>query len=133
SCIPSLTPAGILIAIVSSPLSSPSPRQVVHLEVISTPSPLQVGQVLVVCICPRMVLVTRRTDPAPPQVPQVLNEDLSFAPDPSQVLQTMLLLTFIFFSTPLAISSKVNFTFIRRLLPLETLRPPPLDWPPPPK
>src|SRR5690606_4052518 len=68
---PSLTPAGMLIAIVSSPLSNPSPRQVVHLYVISTPSPLQVGQVLVVCICPSIVLVTRLTDPTPPQVLQV--------------------------------------------------------------
>ncbi|MNV31843.1 hypothetical protein D3C71_1231650 [compost metagenome] len=85
SCIPSLTPAGILIAIVSSPRSNPSPLQVVHFAVISTPSPLQVGQVLVVCIWPRMVFVTLRTDPEPPQVLQVWKEDLSLAPEPSQL------------------------------------------------
>jgi hypothetical protein len=64
-----------------------------------------------------MVLVTRLTAPCPPQVLQVEKEFLSFAPVPSQVVQTICLLTFIFFSTPLAISSKVNFTFIRKLVP----------------
>ena len=38
------------------------------------PSPLQVGQVLVVCIWPNMVLVTLRTCPEPPQVWSVLDE-----------------------------------------------------------
>src|SRR5690606_3733815 len=124
SCIPSLTPAGILMVMVSSPRTSPSPWQVEHLAEISTPSPLQVGQVLVVCICPRMVLVTRLTAPVPPQVRHVLNEDLSFAPEPSQVEQTTCLLTFIFFSAPLAISLSVSFTLIRRLVPFATRRPP---------
>jgi hypothetical protein len=72
------------------------------------PSPLQVGQVLVVCIWPKIVLVTLRTAPDPPQVLQVWKDDLSFAPVPSQVLQTICLLTFIFFSAPLAISSSVT-------------------------
>src|SRR5690606_13205082 len=72
NCIPSLTPAGILMAIVSSPRTNPSPLHEVHLAVTSTPSPLQVGQVLVVCICPNIVLVTRRTEPLPPQVLHVL-------------------------------------------------------------
>src|SRR5690606_28242643 len=71
NCMPSLTPAGILMVIVSSPLSNPSPLHVGHFAVITTPSPLQEGQVLVVCICPSMVLVTRRTDPEPPHVLQV--------------------------------------------------------------
>src|SRR5690606_20696651 len=101
--------------------------------VISTPSPLQVGQVLVVCICPRIVFVTRLTDPLPLHVLQVLKEDLSFAPEPSHDLQTTFLFTFIFFSTPFAISSKVSFTLIRRLLPLATLRPPPWERAPPKK
>src|ERR1700761_9270901 len=88
SCMPSLTPAGTLILIVSSPRTTPSPWQTVHFEVITEPSPLQVGQVLVVCIWPSMVLVTRRTAPEPPQVLHVWNDDLSLAPLPSQVLQT---------------------------------------------
>src|SRR5258707_11662410 len=97
------------------------------------PSPLQVRQVLVVCIWPNMVLVTLRTAPEPPHVLQVWNDDLSLAPVPSQVLQEICLFTFIFFSAPLAISSSVNLTLIRRLLPRLTLRPPalPLCLPPP--
>src|SRR6202012_6269946 len=112
NCIPSLTPAGTLILIVSSPRTTPSPWQTVHFEVITEPSPLQVGQVLVVCIWPSMVLVTRRTAPWPPQVLQVWKLDLSLAPVPSHVLQTICLFTFIFFSVPLAISSTVKRTFI---------------------
>src|SRR5690606_19538876 len=106
NCIPSLTPAGMLIAIVSSPLSNPSPRQVVHLDVISTPPPLQLGQVLVVCLCTSIVLVTRLTHPTPPQVAQVWQDDLSFAPVPPQVGHCTCLFTLTFFSPPLAISSK---------------------------
>src|SRR5690606_41623218 len=89
---------------------------------ISAPSPLQVGQVLVVCICPRIVFVTRRTAPVPPQVRQVWNDDLSRAPLPSQVGQMICLLTLIFFSVPLAISCSVSLTLIRRLVPLTTRR-----------
>src|ERR1700756_1558884 len=95
------------------------------------PSPLQVGQVVVVCIWPRIVLVTLRTAPAPPQVLQVCTDERSFAPVPSQVLQFTCLFTFIFFSVPLAISSSVRRTLIRRLLPRCTRRPPPLCLPPP--
>src|SRR5690606_815540 len=80
-----------------------------------------------------MVLVTRLTEPAPLQVLQVLKDDLSLAPEPSQDLQTTFLLTFIFFSTPFAISSSVNFTLMRRLLPRATLLPPPLEREPPKK
>src|SRR5690606_21015631 len=132
SCIPSLTPAGMLMLMVSSPRTKPSPWQAGHLAEISIPSPLQVGQVLVVCIWPRMVLVTLLTVPVPPHVRQLWKDDLSFAPLPSQVLQTTCLLTLIFFSDPLAISCRVSFTLIRRLDPLATRRPPP-RWPPPKK
>src|SRR5687768_2890177 len=93
SCIPSLTPAGILIVIVSSSLTTPSPWQPLHFDVMVVPSPLHVGQVLVVCIWPRIVLVTRLTAPEPPQVLHVWKDDLSFAPLPSQVLQTTCLFT----------------------------------------
>src|SRR6187402_3087448 len=117
NCMPSLTPAGTFKLMVSSPRSTPSPWQVLHFEVITEPSPLQVGQVLVVCIWPNMVLVTRRTAPWPPQVLQVWKDDLSLAPVPSQVLQSTCLFTLIFFSVPLAISSSVNLTLIRKLLP----------------
>src|SRR6202012_3354820 len=133
SCMPSLTPAGIFMLIVSSPRINPSPWQTGHLAVITVPSPLQVGQVVVVCIWPRMVLVTLRTAPAPPQVLQVCTDERSLAPEPSQVLQTICLFTFIFFSAPFAISSSVRRTFIRRLLPRIPLRPPLLCLPPPPK
>src|SRR5690554_1154312 len=80
-----------------------------------------------------MVFVTRLTEPVPEQVEQVWKEDLSFAPEPSQVLQTIFLFTLIFFSTPLAISSRVSFTLIRKLLPRITRRPPPPRERDPPK
>src|SRR5215470_14775437 len=82
NCIPSCTPAGTSIPTVSSAYTLPSPLHVPHFAVIIVPSPLQVGQVVTVCICPRKVFVTRRTCPLPPQVPQVCTLPLSFAPLP---------------------------------------------------
>src|SRR3569833_1729277 len=105
SCMPSLTPAGMLIEISSSSRTTPSPWQTLHLAVMTVPSPLQEEQVLVVCIWPSMVLVTLRTAPAPPQVLQVCMDDRSFAPVPSQVLQATCLFSFFFFLVLLAISS----------------------------
>ena len=58
NCIPSCTPPGISMDIVSSPYTRPSPLQGLHLAVTVFPSPLQVGQVFTVCICPKKVLVT---------------------------------------------------------------------------
>src|ERR1035437_5765017 len=105
NCIPSCTPAGISKVTVSSPYILPSPLQVLHLLVITEPSPLQVGQVFTVCICPRKVFCTLRTCPFPPQVLQVCILFLSFAPEPPQVLQAMYFFTFIVFVAPFAISS----------------------------
>src|SRR6185295_15232563 len=82
NCIPSCTPAGTSIPTVSSEYTLPSPLQVPHFAVIVLPSPLHVGQVVTVCICPKKVLVTRRTWPLPPHVPQVWTLPLSFAPLP---------------------------------------------------
>src|SRR5690606_35839606 len=115
----------MLMLMVSSPFTRPSPLQLGQWEVISVPSPLQVGQVVLVCICASMLFVRLLTEPAPLQVRQVLNEDLSFAPEPSQFLHTLFLLTLIFFSTPFAISSRVSLTLIRRLVPRATRRPAP--------
>src|SRR5688572_11272070 len=135
NCMPSCTPAGISMLIVSSPYTRPSPLQVPHLAVIVTPSPLQVGQVVTVCICPKNVFCTLLTCPLPPQVLQVCTLPLSFAPEPLQVVQGTCFFTLIFLVTPFAISSYVSFSFTRRLLPLiPRLRPPPLRArPPPPK
>src|SRR5450432_1431295 len=105
SCMPSCTPAGISILTTSSPNTLPSPLQATHLEVIVVPSPLQVGQVVTVCIWPRKVLLTRLTCPLPPQVPQVWTLALSLAPLPWQVPQATCFFTFIFLLTPFAISS----------------------------
>ena len=58
---------------------------------------------------PSMVFTTLRTCPDPWQVGQVLKVT------PSALTRR---LTFIFFSTPLAISSSVSLSFIRRLEPL---------------
>src|SRR4051812_29189875 len=129
SCMPSCTPAGISRLSVSSPYTRPSPLQLLHFCVIVLPSPLQVGHVVTVCICPRKVLVTLRTWPDPPQLPQVCIELLSFAPLPAHWVQVMCFFTFIFLLAPLAISPKSIFSFIRRLAPrVPCLRPPP---PPP--
>src|SRR6201986_3327882 len=105
NCMPSCTPAGISSVTVSSPYTRPSPLQTEHLAVTMDPSPLQVGQVVTVCICPRKVLLTRRTWPLPPQVEQVWTLFLSFAPLPLQVVQETYFFTLIFLVTPLAISS----------------------------
>src|SRR5882672_11080611 len=96
SCIPSCTPAGISMVTVSSPYTRPSPLHTGHLAVTVEPSPLQVGQVVTVCIWPRKVLVTLRTWPLPPQVEQVCTLLLSLAPLPLQVLQPTYFLTLIF-------------------------------------
>src|SRR5882724_8752333 len=114
---PSCTPAGISSVTVSSPYTLPSPLQVPHLAVMVVPSPLQVGQAVTVCICPRKVLLTRFTWPLPPQVEQVCMLLLSLAPLPPQVWHTTYFFTFTLRVTPLAISSYDSFSFIRRLLP----------------
>src|ERR1700722_6355517 len=105
SCMPSCTPAGISVVTVSSPYTLPSPLQTGHLAVTMEPSPLQVGQVVTVCIWPRKVLLTLRTWPLPPQVVQVWTLLRSLAPLPLQVVQETYFLTLMFLVTPLAISS----------------------------
>src|SRR6476646_10957438 len=97
NCIPSCTPAGTSMLTVSSAYTLPSPLQVPHFAVIVDPSPLQVGQVVTVCICPRKVLVTFLTWPLPPQVEQFCTLPLSLAPLPPQTLQPTYFLTFILF------------------------------------
>src|SRR5688572_9861675 len=133
SCIPSCTPAGMSIVTVSSPYTRPSPLQVLHFAVIVEPSPLQLGQVLTVCICPRKVFCTLLTCPLPPHVLQVCTLPSSFAPFPPHVLQATCFFTLIFFVTPFAISSYESFNLMRRLLPLipRFRWPPRLRWPPP--
>src|SRR5688572_12320341 len=95
NCIPSCTPAGISMLTVSSPYTLPSPLQSLHFAVMVEPSPLQAGQVVTVCICPKNVLVTFLTWPLPPQVLQVCILPLSFAPLPLQVLQPTYFFTLI--------------------------------------
>ena len=69
------------------------------------------------------------TAPRPPQVEHVEIEFASLAPDPLQVEQVLCFLTFTFFLTPVAISSSVKLTFMRKFLPLSPLV---LERPPPP-
>src|SRR3954469_9306317 len=120
---------------ISSPYTRPSPLHTLHFTVIVVPSPLHVGQVLTVCIWPKKVFWIFLTWPLPLQVAQVCILPLFFAPLPPQVLQLTYFFTFIFLVTPLAISSKFNLSFTRRLLPLcpVALLPPPRLLPPPPK
>src|SRR5437868_15242689 len=117
NCIPSCTPAGISSVTVSSPYTLPSPLHEVHLFVIVLPSPLQAGQVVTVCICPKKVFCTLLTWPLPPQVPHVCTLFLSFAPEPLHVPHETYFFTLTVLVVPFAISSKFTFIFIRRLLP----------------
>src|ERR1051326_4695151 len=78
-----------------------------------------------------MVCCVRVTWPVPLHVAQVLNPEPDFAPEPWHLSHGTYLLTFIFFSTPVAISSSVSFTLMRRLEPRFTLFR--LLPPPPPK
>src|ERR1035437_4997364 len=131
NCIPSATPAGIFMVMTSSPRTMPSPLQDLHLSVITCPSPPQAGQVELVCMYPRMVCCVRVTCPVPLQVEQLLNPEPLLAPMPLHLSQETYLLTLTFFSTPVAISSSVSFTLMRRLEPRFTRLP--LLRPPPPK
>ena len=82
SCMPSATPAGILIVIISSSRTTPSPLHSVHFLTTILPSPPQVGQVVCVCICPRIVLAIRVTTPLPLHVSHVFTPSEPSAPLP---------------------------------------------------
>src|SRR5690606_8161167 len=129
---PSLTPAGILIGITSSSITLPSPLQVWQVSVTIFPSPLQLGHVLLDTIWPSIVFTTFLTCPFPPHMVQVCKEVPFFAPFPLHVPQVTCLFTLIFFSTPLAISSRFNLSLIRRFDPF-LLRDCPPPEPPPKK
>ena len=143
NCISLETPAGILIGMISSSNTRPSPKHASHLAPTLLPSPLQVGQVDEVTIWPNIVFWTRFTWPDPWHVPQVFKSVPFFEPFPEQDLQATWRFTLIFFSTPFAISSKFNFNLIRKSVPLRWRLPPPrpplkklpngLSSPPPPK
>ncbi len=123
SCMPSSTPAGILISTTRSSRFRPCSSPPVPRLLTVCPMPPQAGQVLTVCIWPRKVLCTRATWPLPPQVAQV--------PYSAPSARTSLF-TLIFFSTPLAISARSSFNRTRRLLPFTTRRPRERPKPPPP-
>ena len=80
--------------------SRPRPRQVWQGVVITSPSPLQVGQVVTWTIEPRKVWRTWRTSPRPPQVAQRWGVVPGSAPVPRQVEQTSSRVISISFSTP---------------------------------
>ncbi len=120
NCIPSCTPAGISMVTVSSPYTRPSPLQVVHLLVIVVPSPLQVGQVVTVCICPKKVFCTFLTCPLPPQVPQVCTLFLSFAPLPLQVAHDTYFLNLYSFSGAFCHLLKIQFYFDSKIASANT-------------
>jgi len=82
SCIPSATPAGIFTVTTSSPYTMPSPPHSLHLFLMILPSPLQVGQVVRVCIVPKIVCWLRITEPLPLQVGQVSEPPSPSAPVP---------------------------------------------------
>ena len=123
SCMPSSTPAGISRLTTASsrfmPISSVPPG----FRVMRWPVPWQSGHVEAVCICPRIVLVTRRTWPVPWQVAQ----SACSTPSAWTCLNTLTFLV-----NPSATSSSVNFTLMRRFAPFIRLRRPPPP-PPPPK
>src|SRR5687767_2991802 len=116
NCMPSSTPAGISISIVSSSITLPSPLHLVQGSITIEPDPWQLGHCAVVCIWPRKVLLTCLTPPAPPQVVQFLTAP-SLAPLPLHVWHFTRFLTLIVFLTPVSTSSKVRLSLILRLLP----------------
>ena len=128
SCMSFETPAGILIGMISSSNTRPSPKQSPHFAPTDLPSPLQWGQVEEVTIWPSIVCCTWRTWPEPWQVPQVFKSVPFLDPLPEQDLQATWRFTLIFFSTPFAISSKFNLSLIRRSVPLRWRLPPPRPW-----
>ena len=83
----------------------------------SCPSPPQVGQVVCVCICPRIVLAIRVTTPLPLHVSHVFDTlRSSFRPATVTIAnKATYFFTLIFFSTPVAISFRFNFTFTRKI------------------
>ncbi len=114
NCIPSSTPAGIWIGTTTSSRIRPCSSLPGARLVTDRPIPPHAGQVVTVCIWPRKVFWTRRTWPLPPHVEQV-PYSLPFA--------RTNLVTLIFFSAPLATSSKLILSRTRKLLPF-TVRPP---------
>jgi hypothetical protein len=96
----------------------PSPLQTLHGDLICLPRcrcRWGIGQQF--DIMPKGVWVTRFTTPEPRQVPQVSTDLVRARHVPLQVLQTTCFLTLIFLLTPVAISSRVILTLMRRLVP----------------
>src|SRR5690606_40664388 len=98
----SLTPAGILMGMISSLTTNPLASASAGFLSTIWPLPPQVGQVLADTIWPNMVLTTFFICPDPLQEEQ----DLKVTP-----LATKCLFTLIFFSTPLAISARLSLIF----------------------
>lgn len=88
-----------------------------HFSIITFPSPLHVGQVFVVCICPSIVDTTCFILPVPLQALQVSIVVPGFAFVPWQVEHSSSLDIEISFSTPKYDSSKVMFILYFKSLP----------------
>ena len=116
--IPSATPAGILISTTSSPFTTPSPWQCVHLFFITVPSPPHTWQVVCVCIIPKMLCWVRISIPLPWQLGHVSVPLPPSAPVPWQCSQATSLRTLNFLVTPVATSCNESLTFRRKSAPL---------------
>ena len=117
NCIPSCTPAGISIETVSSPYMRPSPLQDPHLLVTVVPSPLQFragGNGL--HLSEESILHSPHL-PASSAGAAGLHAVLIFRAAACTRLTKAHVFTLIVLVAPLAISSKFNFSFTRRLLP----------------
>src|SRR5512135_1628294 len=104
---------------VDSPCTLPSPKQVVHGSLIMRPSPSQLGHVEILTNWPNMERDTCRISPAPLHWGHVVLLDPLRAPVPLQTSQRFCFRTFIFFSTPVAISSSERVSLTRRSDPGE--------------
>ena len=101
--VPSSTPAGTLTDSVRSFITRPAPEQLVQGLSMTSPRPLQVGQVRSTAKKPWLA----RTRPAPPQVPQVFGFEPVLAPVPEQTSQVTAVGTLIVADLPAKASSSV--------------------------
>ena len=104
---PLATPRGTFTESVSVSETLPSPPQLLQLSRSVRPSPRHFGHTETLTNWPKIDCCTRRTCPRPWHWAQLTSPS---PPRPPQVAHGVRCLTRIFFSTPLATSSRVSFT-----------------------
>ena len=132
----SSTPAGILTDNLTWLRTVPFPLQVSQASLMIFPVPWQLVQVLMVCICPKIVVCTCFIWPLPWQTLQVSGCVPGLLPSPWQVWQVSLRLIVTYLSVPKKDSSKLISKSYCKSVPFLgpfCLVPPRLPPKPPPK